>query len=55
MLGGENIIAGGMVEKPGTILGKNGQNRRFKVFLGGGGGGFVKKISGLEFSSRANK
>ncbi len=35
MLGGKNIIAGGMVEKPGTILGKNGQNRRFKFFGGG--------------------
>ncbi len=48
MSGGKNIIAGGMLENPGTILDKNGQNRLFLVFWGGGG--MVKKFSDLEFS-----
>ncbi len=32
---GKYIITGGMVQKPGTILCKNGQNQRFYVFWGG--------------------
>ncbi len=46
MLGGNNIIAGGMVEKRGTILGKKAEIDDFKKI---GVAGLVKNFSDLEF------